>query len=96
MTIRVVGLIKLQDMAAFDVYRAQVGATIERFGGTICRRGEPFAMPWNELNCDSFDAYVELEFPDEAAALAWSGSAEYLALVPVRSKAMKLTLFAVK
>jgi uncharacterized protein (DUF1330 family) len=96
MTIRVVGLIKLQDMAAFDDYRAQVGATIEHFGGRIICRGEPFAMPWNELNCDRFDAFVELEFPDEAAALAWSGSPEYLSLLSIRSKAMKLTLFAVK
>jgi hypothetical protein len=39
------------------------------------------------------DAFVELQFSDADGARAWVASPEYAALFPVRSKAMRLTLF---
>jgi uncharacterized protein (DUF1330 family) len=90
---KVIGLIHLLDATAFEDYRAQVGATVERYGGQVVFRGKVSAMPWNELNCQGFEAMVELSFPTEATAQAWIASPEYSALLAVRSKAMRLTLF---
>lgn len=92
---KVIGLIALQDSAAFDEYRGQVAATVELHGGRVSARGTRRATFWNELRTDDFQGYVELEFPDEAQALRWASSPEYAALLPVRSRAMKLTLFLV-
>ncbi len=89
---KVIGLIALKDLSAFDDYRQQVGATIERYGGKLLMRGKPTAMLWNELNLADIQAFVELEFPSRDRALEWANSPEYQSLVPIRSKAMRLTL----
>lgn len=92
--IKVIGLIKILDQKAYEAYRSQVGQTVAIYGGSVAFRGEKKFMPCNELDCQDFDACVELEFPSEEAAQAWSLSPEYSALLPVRSKAMRLLLFA--
>lgn len=92
---KVIGLIALQDAAAFEDYRRQVGATVERWGGRVASRGPHLGYLWNELGSQDFQAWVELEFPDEARARQWAASPEYQALLPVRQRAMKLTLFMV-
>ena len=92
---KIIGLIKVLDLEAFEVYRAQVGATVNSYGGKVEFRGAKTLMPWNELNCEDFDAFVELQFSDADGANAWVVSPEYAALLPVRSKAMRLTLFGV-
>jgi uncharacterized protein (DUF1330 family) len=89
---KVIGLIALEDLNAFDEYRRLVGATIEQYGGKILMRGKPTTMLWNELNIPQFHAFVELEFPNHERALQWANSPEYQSLVPIRSKAMRLTL----
>ncbi|MEA9601769.1 DUF1330 domain-containing protein [Polynucleobacter sp. MG-28-Ekke-A2] len=38
---------------------------------------------------------MELEFPNAQDVHAWANSPEYQMLVPIRSKAMKLTLFSI-
>ena len=93
MTTRVIGLIKLLDTTAFDIYRSQVGATVEAFGGEVKFRGAIRAMPWNDLGCEEFEAVVEIEFPDETSARAWANSPAYQKLLDIRRQAMKLTLF---
>ena len=95
MTCKVIGLIQLKDSQAFDEYRSQVGKTVELYGGRVSTRGQFQKSFWNELNCDLFNAYVELEFQDSAAAESWAQSPEYQSLVGIRSKAMNLTLFSV-
>jgi uncharacterized protein (DUF1330 family) len=95
MTIKVIGLIQLNDLEAFEEYRSQVGDTVELYQGKIASRGSFNTFLWNELNCESFNAFVELEFPSLSDSQAWANSAEYQSLLPVRSKAMKLTLFSV-
>lgn len=95
MSVHVIGIFKIERAVDFDQYRAQVGATVELYGGSVLRRGncdDPF---WNELNAKAFDTFVELCFPSLDDAKRWANSPEYLALLPVRQRAMQLTLFPV-
>jgi uncharacterized protein (DUF1330 family) len=95
MSVKVMGLIRLKDLAAFEVYRSQVGATVEQYGGVVLGRGVCDKIYWNELACGEFSAYVELEFPTAEAADHWANSPAYQTLVAVRAQAMDLTLFRV-
>jgi uncharacterized protein (DUF1330 family) len=95
MTVKIIGLIRLKDPAAFETYRSQVGATVEKYRGTVVARGAAGKTYWNELPCGDFTAFVELQFPSATDADQWAASAEYQALVPVRRQAMDLTLFRV-
>ena len=93
MSVHVIGIFKTQSPKDFDDYRAKVSATVELYGGKILRRGvceKPF---WNELNAAAFDTFVELSFSSLEDAKRWAGSPEYAALLPVRERAMQLTLF---
>ena len=93
MAVHVLGLIELKDPEAFEEYRKQVGATVEQYDGRITQRGVRGDVFWNELECKSFSAYVQLEFPTVSDAQRWAASPEYMALVPIRNQAMQLTLF---
>ena len=95
MMVKIIGLIKLLDAAAFEIYRGEVGATVEKHQGKIVFRGSHLVSFWNELYCGDFDACVEIEFPDEAHARQWASGEDYQRLLAVRSRAMKLTLFGV-
>lgn len=95
MSVHVIGIFKIHSPKDFDEYRAQVGATIELYGGKLIRRGvceNPF---WNQLNAAPFDTFVELSFSSLEDAKRWADSPEYSALLPVREGAMQLTLFPV-
>ena len=93
--VKVIGLIELRDEGAFEQYRSQVGQTVELYEGSINNRGSVVDVFWNELDCAPFRAFVELEFPSAKDAKTWANSPEYQALVPIRNKAMKLTLFSI-
>ncbi len=95
MTIKVIGLIQLNNLEAFEEYRSQVGETVALYQGRVASRGSFNTFLWNELECGSFSAFVELEFPDLEHSQSWASSPEYQSLLPIRSKAMKLTLFSV-
>lgn len=92
MSIKIIGLIKLLDSSAFDEYRSQVGATIQRYQGTVLFRGALAATYWNELQAEQPDAMVEIEFPSADDAARWASSDEYRALLDARGRAMRLTL----
>lgn len=96
MTVKIIGLIRLKDPKAFEVYRSQVGATVEKYQGAVVARGTANKTYWNELPCSEFTAFVELQFASATDADRWAASPEYQALVPVRSEAMDLTLFRVE
>lgn len=96
MTVKIIGLIHLKDPAAFEIYRSQVGATVETYQGSVVARGAVGKTYWNELPCGEFTAFVELQFPSATDADRWAASPEYQALVPVRAQAMDLTLFRVE
>ena len=93
--VKVIGLMELTDQNAFEQYRSQVSQTVELYQGSIKNRGLVTELFWNELGCASFSTFVELEFPSKEDAHTWANSPEYQSLVPIRSKAMKLTLFSV-
>jgi uncharacterized protein (DUF1330 family) len=95
MMVKVIGLMELTDQQAFEQYRSQVSQTVELYQGSIKNRGSVTELFWNELNCASFSAFVELEFPTAQDAHTWANSPEYQSLVPIRSKAMKLTLVSI-
>lgn len=95
MTTKVIGLIQLNNPEAFEKYRSQVGDTVALYQGKITSRGIFNHFFWNELECGSFSAFVELEFPDLAHSQSWANSPEYQSLLAIRSQAMKLTLFSV-
>lgn len=92
---KIIGLIKVLDQAAFEIYRSQVGQTVALYHGKVEFRAEKRLMPWNELRIDDFDAFVEVVFRTHADAESWTISPEYAALLPIRSKAMSVTLFGV-
>ena len=94
--VKIIGLIRLKDPAAFEVYRSKVGATVERFGGIVAARGDVDKTYWNELHCGDFGAFVELNFPNAEDADRWAASPEYRSIVSVRNEAMDLTLFRVQ
>jgi uncharacterized protein (DUF1330 family) len=94
MTVKVIGLIELTDQDAFEQYRSQVGKTVALYKGTIDARGLVNEFFWNELHCAPFSAFVELSFASQEDAHAWAHSPEYQAIVAIRNKAMKLTLFS--
>ncbi len=96
MVVKVIGLIELKDPDAFEVYKNQVGATVEKFGGQIFSRGTVENTFWNELNIDPFTSFVELHFPNLSSAQNWASSAEYQNLLKVRHQALKVTLFSVQ
>ena len=93
--VKVIGLMELTDQSAFEQYRSQVSQTVELYRGMIKHRGSIAEVFWNELGSAPFSSYVELEFPSAQDVHAWANSPEYQALVPIRSKAMKLILFSV-
>jgi uncharacterized protein (DUF1330 family) len=93
---KMIGLIKLLDVTAFEAYRHQVGATLAPYGGVVRGRGTKSLVPWNELACGDFDAWVEIEFENSDQAERWIVSPEYTALLAIRQKAMKLTLFGLE
>ena len=95
MSVHVIGIFKIQSSKDFDDYRAQVGATIELYGGKLVCRGVCESPFWNQLNAAMFDTFVELSFSSLEDAKRWANSPEYLALLPVRERAMQLTLFPV-
>lgn len=95
MTTKIIGLIRLKNPAAFESYRSQVGATVERYNGSVVARGACDKVYWNELGCGDFNAFVELNFPTPDDADHWAGSPEYQAIVPIRNDAMDLTLFQI-
>ena len=93
--VKVIGLMELSDQDAFAEYRSQVSQTVELYKGSIKNRGTVTELFWNELDSAPFNTFVELEFPSAQDAHAWANSPEYQLLVPIRSKAMKLTLFSI-
>ena len=95
MSVKVIGLMELTDPSAFAEYREQVSQTVEQYKGLIYVRGVVTEIFWNELNCNLFSAYVELNFPSHEDAHAWANSPQYQSLVPIRNRAMRLTLFSV-
>lgn len=90
----VIGLLKIKDPEAFEIYKAGVPATLPPYQGEVIGRGafaETFA---NERDMPEVDAVALLQFPTLDLAKKWAKGPEYQALIPVRNQAIELTLRA--
>jgi uncharacterized protein (DUF1330 family) len=93
MSAYVIGEIEVTDPAAYDDYRKQVLATIEKFGGRFAVRGgavEPLEGGWNPKRV------VVVQFPTMDQARKWYRSPEYAPLIKLRQKASKGKLVLVE
>lgn len=93
MSAYVIGEIEVTDAAAYDEYRKQVLATIEKYGGRFLVRGgdvEPLEGGWSPKRI------VVLEFPSLQQARTWYRSPEYAPLIKLRQKGSRGKLIAVQ
>lgn len=85
--------IDVTDPKTFEAYRAQVPATLAKYGGEYAVRGgkmEVLEGTWPFPRC------VVLKFPDMDAAKAWHGSAEYAGPMKLRQTAARSNLIVVE
>jgi uncharacterized protein (DUF1330 family) len=83
----------VQDARAFEEYRKQVGAVIERFGGRPIVRGgrsETLEGDWQPKRL------VVLEFPSWDKAMAFYSSPEYQPLRELRFRSARSKLVVVE
>jgi len=88
----VIADVNVKNPDAYQGYRKQVLATIEKYGGRFLVRGgehEVLEGSWRPHRL------VILEFPDMAAAKRWHRSPEYAPLIKLRQSASDGTLVAV-
>lgn len=93
MSAYVLGEIEVTDPAAYEQYRRQVLATIEKFSGRFLVRGghvEPLEGNWSPKRM------VILEFPGMEQALKWYRSPEYAPLIRLRQSASRGKLVLVE
>ena len=93
MTAYVIVQIEVTDPETFETYRAQVPATLEKYGGEFIVRGGAMEVlegdwPWSRM--------VILKFPDREAAKAWHASAEYEGPKALRQSASKGNMIVVE
>lgn len=87
----VVGHITVKDPELWAEYRSRVPATLAPWQAELVFRG---GNPTVLAGSHAHDAAVVIRFPDSAALAAWYRSAEYQALIPLRSAAADLDLIA--
>lgn len=89
----VIGEIEVTDPAAYEDYRKQVLATVQKHGGRFVVRGgnvESLEGGWAPKRI------VVVEFPSMEAMRKWYRSPEYAPLIKLRQKASKGRLIAVE
>ena len=73
--------VTVHDPAAYEVYRRQVMATVEAYGGRFLVRGGPAELVEGS---GAPGRVVVLEFPSPDAARSWYASPGYQAILPHR------------
>ncbi len=89
MTAYCIGRIHIRDVAAWESYRSQVGATIEQYGGEVMFRG---GLQRAFSGASDHDSVVALRFENIEAANRWHDSPEYQALIPIRERGAEVSL----
>ena len=92
MAVYLIANVDVTDAAAYERYRAQVPATVEKYGGRFLVRGgrvEPLEGDYDPKRV------VLLEFPSEERAKAWWNSPEYAPLMALRRRASGGNLYFV-
>ena len=85
--------LEVTDPAAFEEYRKQVSATIDKYGGRYIVRGgksETLEGDWHPKRV------VVTEFPSVEQAKRWYGSPEYKPLLALRLKSSRSKLILVE
>jgi uncharacterized protein (DUF1330 family) len=89
----VIAEIEVTDQPAYDDYRKQVLATIEKYGGRFLVRGgktETLEGGWSPKRL------IMLEFPSMEQAMKWYRSPEYAPLIKLRQRGSRGKLVAVE
>jgi uncharacterized protein (DUF1330 family) len=89
----VIAEIEVTDPAAYEDYRKQVPAVVEKYNGKFIVRGgriEPKEGGWTPKRM------VVVEFPTLAQAQKWYDSPEYAPLIKLRQRASKGKLIIVE
>ena len=92
MAVYLIANIEVTDAAGYDRYRAQVPATVEKYGGRFLVRGGKVEALEGDYDPRRV---VLLEFPSEERAKAWWSSPEYAPLRALRKGASKGNLYFV-
>jgi uncharacterized protein (DUF1330 family) len=89
----VIGEIDVTDPAAYDEYRKQVLATVQKYGGRfLARGGRAEALE----GAPPSRRVVALEFPSYERALEWYRSTEYAPLIKLRQSASRGRLLLIE
>lgn len=89
----VIAQVNIKDPEKFEAYRAQVPATLAKYGGEFIVRGgemEVLEGAWAHPRC------VVLRFPDVESAKAWHASPEYAGPKAMRMAAADTNLIVVE
>jgi uncharacterized protein (DUF1330 family) len=89
MSAYVIGHITVKDAEKWEAYRRQVPGTLEPWRGQVIFRGRLAAVLAGEHEHNST---VVIQFPDQDAVQGWYRSAEYQALVSLRTEAADIVL----
>ena len=89
----IIAQITVRDPEAYDRYRAQTPAAVERYGGRfVVRGGDPEVLEGGS----GPGRVVVLEFPDRVQAKRFYDSPEYRAILPLRLAASEGSLLLVE
>lgn len=81
MAIYIIARFKIHDRESYDKYDEAFFGVFEKFDGKLLSVDEEPLVLSGEFN---FTRSVLLEFPSQAAAIAWAASPEYLAIAKYR------------
>lgn len=79
MTAYVIARINVTDPEDYQTYASQTVALAEKAGGRFLVKGGP----QTQVEGNSPDRHVLIEFPDHQAALDWYNSKEYQRILPI-------------
>lgn len=85
--------VEITDPVAYEAYRAQVPAIINKYGGRYLVRGGAATLREGKAPPQRL---VILEFPDMAKLEAFYNSAEYAPLLAIRSRASNSRLISIE
>jgi uncharacterized protein (DUF1330 family) len=85
--------VDVHDPDAYEAYRSQTGAIVERHGGRFIVRGGNVHVLEGEPNAHRL---VIIEFPDLAAARGFYDSPAYQEIIPLRTVASQGALLIVE
>ena len=89
----IIAQVDVKDPATFEKYRAQVPATLKKYGGEFIVRGgavEVLEGAWPIPRC------VIIRFPDVKSAKAWHASPEYAGPMALRKTAADVNMILVE